>query len=62
MTDGRCVMQDRINPLIVGAAHRSRKRNSDKPGLQRSQKRGDVVEALWCQISPPGPGRREKNR
>ena len=42
-------MQDRMNPLIVGAAHRSRKRHCDKPALQRSQKRGDVVEPLWCQ-------------
>src|ERR1700758_1030925 len=46
-------MQDRMNPLIVGAAHGSRKRNCDKPGLQRSQKRGDVVEPLRCQDKGP---------
>ena len=53
-------MQDRMNPLIVGAAHRSRKRNCDEPGLQRSQKRGDVVEPLWCQYHRPVTGRRAK--
>ena len=34
-------------------AHRSRKRNCDEPGLQRSQKRGDVVEPLRCQYHRP---------
>ena len=38
-----------INSLIVGAAHRRRKRNRDEPRLQRSQECGDVVEPLWCQ-------------
>ena len=51
-------MQDRMNPLIVGAAHRSRKRNCNEPGLQRSQKCGDVVEPLWCQYHSPVTGRR----
>lgn len=42
-------MQHRVDPLIVGAARRRRKRDRDEASLQRSQKCGDVVEALWCQ-------------
>ena len=38
-----------MNPLIVGAAHGSRKRDCDKAGLQRAEECGDVVKPLWCQ-------------